>query len=1037
MTKLSSFSVILVFAVMMVLGVALAPLLDIGTQPVPRQGNQLTISYQWPQVSAKVVEQNLTAPIEGMVSALKDVQSVSSRSAFGRSEIYVTLKEKANVSSVKFAISSLLRQSYSKLPKGVSYPALEGGEMKNGQKSHRDHQLLLTYHVNADMQPNRLKRIMSGMVVKRLESIDGVAKAEVTGTQEHYMEVNYDPVVLSRYGLTTDDMKNAICNYIGKDEVIGTIVQPASDQRRERVAFRLRASNHGKVLSDIPVKRIGGKIVFLNDLAQIQVREYEPTGYYRVNGLNTIYINVYAASDAKMVSLSDEIQAEMNTIESELQQRIYVRLAYDDAQQQREEMAKLFSRSLLALLCLLAFVFVVYRNVKYLSVVTLSLAANILMAIIAYRIFDLKLHVYSLAGITVSLGLIIDSTIVMADHYSYYHDRKAFMSILAAMLTSMAALVVVFFLPKEMQADLYDFAWIVIINLGIALLVALFLVPALMEQWHCVAPKVLPQKGRWIVRFNRLYHRYLLLTSRHRWIYCLLLAWAFGIPFHLMPESWEIEKLAFLKDYLGGTVELFANYLDEGSHQRDADEKKVLHIQGQMPVGGTAAQMNGKMILVEELLKKHSDEIKEFVTRIDGRRGEITVTFKDSTDASFPYRLESKVIGKMIMIGGADWSTYGVSERGFSNSLNLQYRANHIKVSGYNYAQLYRLSENISDYLARNPRVQDLTIETPGFENQEDELFMGYQNDRFQLYDLDASLIHQGLKNLLSKEYVGEYKSDQMVSDVYLQPKASEAFDAWHIENSQILVGGTPLLVPEVMHLQRREAKEVIPKENQEYVLNVSFNLLGSYTYTTEYLDSVMGHFKRVLPVGYHCETPQYRNPAADSTNYRLLLLVVALIFLICSVVFESLRMAWVVVSMIPVSLMGAFLTFVVTGVEFGSGGFASLLLLGGIVVNSSIYILCQYRRNIQEAGYDSMRAYLRAFNHKIIPVYLTIVSTIVGLVPFFFEREEEAFWFSFATGVAGGLMFSILALVFVMPLFLKLPLVAHSGLSPRLAHSF
>ena len=48
------------------------------------------------------------------------------------------------------------------------------------------------------------------------------------------------------------------------------------------------------------------------------------------------------------------------------------------------------------------------------------------------------------------------------------------------------------------------------------------------------------------------------------------------------------------------------------------------------------------------------------------------------------------------------------------------------------------------------------------------------------------------------------------------------------------------------------------------------------------------------------------------------------------------------------------------------------------------------------------------------------MVSTVLGLVPFFFDGEEEPFWFSFATGVGGGLLFSIPALVFLMPLLLK-----------------
>lgn len=1017
--KLSSFSVILVFVVMMVMGFALAPLLDVGTDPTSRQGKQLTIRCEWPQVSAKVVEQNLTAPIEGMVSALKGVESVSSRSSFGHCEVNVRLKENQNVSTVKFSISSMLRQSYAKFPKGVSFPMIEGGEIINGQKANHESQLLLTYHVNADMQPEMIKKLISGMVVRPLETIDGVTKVEVTGTTERYMEVSYDPMQLSACGVTPQEMQDAIRNYIGKDEVVGTMLQTTADHKQERVAFRLVTANKEADLASVPIKKIGGKVIYLNDLAQIKVKKQDPLGYYRVNGLNTIYINVYASADANFVRLSDAVQEEMNVVKAQIRQPLYVHLAYDSAQQQRDETAKLVGRTLLSLLFLLAFVFVVYRSFKYLSVVAFALAANFLMAIIAYWVFGLKLHVYSLAGITVSMGLIIDSTIVMADHYGYYHNRKAFLSILAAMLTSIGSLIIIFFLPQEMQDDLSDFAWIVIVNLVVALLVSFFFVPALMEQWHCAVPRLWSCKRRFVVRWNHIYHRYLLLTSRHRWVYYIALLWAFGIPFHALPEDWGMDKCVFLTDYLGGISQMFVDYLDGSVQRRNADERKTLHVQALMPVGGTAVQLNDKMILVEELLKKYP-EIKEFVTRIDGRQGEITVKFRDGVDASFPYRLESMVIGKVITIGGADWSTYGVSERGFSNSIDLQYKANRIKISGYNYAQLYRLSENISGYLGKNPRVQDIAIETPGFENQEDEVYVDYQKNRLGMYGLSPYDIHRELRMLLSPEYVGAYKDHQMNVDVYLKPLPVEQYDLWHMENSQFHVDSLQLFASDVMKLQRREAKEVIPKEKQEYVLNVAFNVLGSYTYTTEYLDSVMAHFKRTLPVGYHCEMPSYKGADSEGANYWLLLLVAVLIFFICSVVFESLRMALVVVSMIPVSLIGAFLTFIITGVEFGSGGFASLVLLSGIVVNSAIYILCQYAKIQKEKSTGGMKAYLCAFNHKIVPIYLTVISTIVGLVPFFLEQSEEPFWFSFAVGITGGLLLSIPAMIFVMPLFLK-----------------
>ena len=169
-----------------------------------------------------------------------------------------------------------------------------------------------------------------------------------------------------------------------------------------------------------------------------------------------------------------------------------------------------------------------------------------------------------------------------------------------------------------------------------------------------------------------------------------------------------------------------------------------------------------------------------------------------------------------------------------------------------------------------------------------------------------------------------------------------------------------------------------------------------------------------------------------EGTQYWLILLIVVIIYFLCAILFESLRQPLVIITLIPVSFIGTFLTFYFSGVEFGTGGFASLVLLSGIVVNAGIYIVNEY--NNQRAArrgkpFRPDRLYVRAYNHKIIPVFLTTLSTVLGLVPFLIDGpEEEAFWFSFAIGTSGGLLFSILALVFVMPIFMPLCPASASG---------
>ena len=225
------------------------------------------------------------------------------------------------------------------------------------------------------------------------------------------------------------------------------------------------------------------------------------------------------------------------------------------------------------------------------------------------------------------------------------------------------------------------------------------------------------------------------------------------------------------------------------------------------------------------------------------------------------------------------------------------------------------------------------------------------------------------------------------------------------------------MFVPDMMSVRRREAKNIIPKNNQEYVLNIAFNVLGTESYTSEFIDNTIKKANMQMPVGYHCTRTTYGSAVEEGASYWLLLLVVVFVFFICAIQFESLRMSAVIVSVIPLSMIGSFLTFCLTRVQFGSGGFASMVLLIGITVNSGIYIISQYRLCARQCK-DWRKAYIKAYSHKIIPVVLTIASTIMGLVPFFIDGTDEPFWFSFATGVTGGLLFSLPAIIFVMPVF-------------------
>ena len=168
--RISSFSVVLSFIVLMIIGAVMIPLVDVGDKPVAQNGNVIMIRVGWPNTSAKVVEEKVTSPLEGMISAIKGVESVSSNSFFGRSEIDVTLKRNTDVASAKFEIASLIRQTYDKLPQGVWYPWIGGGYEKGQHGSGDENELLLTYQIASNMPPDMIKKYQS--LVERMVTND-------------------------------------------------------------------------------------------------------------------------------------------------------------------------------------------------------------------------------------------------------------------------------------------------------------------------------------------------------------------------------------------------------------------------------------------------------------------------------------------------------------------------------------------------------------------------------------------------------------------------------------------------------------------------------------------------------------------------------------------------------------------------------------------------------------------------------------------------------------------------------------------------
>lgn len=380
---------------------------------------------------------------------------------------------------------------------------------------------------------------------------------------------------------------------------------------------------------------------------------------------------------------------------------------------------------------------------------------------------------------------------------------------------------------------------------------------------------------------------------------------------------------------------------------------------------------------------------------------------------------------KAISLGGMDWSVYGVG-KGFSNSLNMDYKNSHILLTGYNYDQLYRYAEQLEQKLLENPRVNNTEINSENswgsttryeYKLQVDKDLLALQN--LDYFDYTNSLFTQ----LYSRELSPFYNETEL-QPVVLISNQSDRYNRWDFYNVPVNTSAGQKKLSQAGEIQKILTGKSIVKENQVYQLYLNYNFIGPNPLANMVQEREIEEINKVLPLGYKAQKPEnfWYWDNKEKNQYWLLLLIIVIIYFITAILFESLLKPLAVISLIPISFIGVFLTFYLFDFNFDQGGFASFILLSGLVVNAAIYIINDFNNLISRSGQDiTIRTYLKAFNQKIVAITLTILSTVLGLIPFVWGGQKEVFWFAFAAGAMGGLLFSMLAIIIYLPLLIRL----------------
>jgi multidrug efflux pump subunit AcrB len=378
---------------------------------------------------------------------------------------------------------------------------------------------------------------------------------------------------------------------------------------------------------------------------------------------------------------------------------------------------------------------------------------------------------------------------------------------------------------------------------------------------------------------------------------------------------------------------------------------------------------------------------------------------------------------KAVETGGADFGVFGVG-RGFSNKLHEGYHNSSIALTGYNYDDLMKHAHFLKEELLKHLRIKEVFIRTENrwYGKPRYEFVADVNLQKLAYQGSSIGRLYQQLAPIgLSSTQAGYVPFENEFIPVVLRANDSEDASVWNLKNHQVKgIDGQYLRFKNVAGLKKERVSTSINKTNQQYKLSVTYDFIGPYQLSNRVLKRNVEIINSYLPLGYSAKNGRNYNywNYDEKSQYGLLFLVMVIIYFICAILLESLLQPLAVIATIPLSFIGVFLSFALFKFPFDQGGYASMVLLCGLSVNSALYILNDYNNyRRQRPSGSHLKYYMKAYNHKITPVLLTILSTSLGLIPFLIGGREEGFWFSLAVGAIGGLVFSLLTIIIWLPL--------------------
>jgi cobalt-zinc-cadmium resistance protein CzcA len=897
-------------------------------------------------------------------------------------------------------VSERLQQISSQLPAGIQptlgLPATAFGE-------------LYQYTLTGPMNALELKDIEEWVIKGQLRTVPGVSEVNTWGGETKQFQIVVDPAVLAQYGLTLHDV--AVRVEENNANFGGGYIEHAAEQ------YTLLGSGRAVTPQDfgnIVVTSHNGTPVLLRDVAEVRIGAAPPSGAALRNG-ETVSGTVIMLKGENGKQLIERVKQRIATMR--LPAGVKINPFYDQSYvidgTIRTVEKNLFEGFILVTVLLLVFL----GNVRAALITAMVIPLSMLISFLGMRAFGISANLMSLGAI--DFGMIVDGAMVMMENSVHRLEeqhgeesptdsiRRAAHEVVRPMTFAIVIIIAVY-LPilflQGLEGRMFrPMAITVCTALFGSLLLALTFVPVLASVAfrHGIPPRVAERHVRWMTAMNARYRRVLVWSLAHRYATVgaalLVLAVAVGSLFYIGTE--------------------FMPRLDEGDILVETKKLPGVSLTDSVEISKR----------IEERLRKFP-EIEDVVIKI-GRPDFATEAMginEGDTYLMLKPRDEWRFDSKEELIEALDKEVADFPGVAFSFTQPMAMRMDEtvsgvkadlaVKIFGDDFRTLDALGQQVLRVVSRVPGAADAQMEiTSGVA----ELAVKVRRDALARYGLNVSDVEQAVAAGASGDVISEVVDGQKRYTVALRLPDRYRTDADAMRAILLRApGGEQVALEQVADIAVTRGPEKIEREEGQRRVVVMSNVRGRDL--GSFVDEVRSRLDRevTLPAGYYVEYGgQFENQERAMQRLTFIVpLVIAVIFVLLQLTFNSVSQALLVVGNIPFALVGGIAALWLRGMNLNlsaSVGFIALFgvaMLNGVVLVSSI-------NGLRAAGHPTYDAVLGGALRRLRPVLMTALVASVGFIPMAIATSTGAeVQRPLASVVIGGLVSSTALTLILLP---------------------